>query len=112
MTRRMKMTDKAFTANLGELYQFAEKGIVSKTLYDSPHSKVVLFCFEEGQSLSEHQAPFEAHISVLQGEGDFLLGSETAPGTDGSFFVMPKGLIHAIRAKKRLVFLLTMIKES
>ena len=106
------MSDKAFSAKLDEMIQFADKGIVSKTIYDSKHSKVVLFCFEQGQSLSEHQAPFEAHINVLDGEADFLLGTETVSGTKGSFFVMPKGLIHAVKTKKRLVFLLTMIKEN
>jgi quercetin dioxygenase-like cupin family protein len=106
------MEDKAFIAKLDELYQFAEKGIVSKTLYDSKYSKVVLFCFEEGQSLSEHTAPFEALINVLDGEGEFLLGTETIAGVKGSFFVMPKGLIHAVKAKKKLVFMLTLIKES
>jgi quercetin dioxygenase-like cupin family protein len=105
------MSEGAFAAKLDELYQFAERGIVSKTLYDSKYSKVVLFCFEEGQSLSEHQAPFEALINVLEGEGDFLLGKETVAGVKGSFFVMPKGLIHAVKTKKRLVFLLTLIKE-
>lgn len=106
------MPENAFTAKLDGMIQFADKGIVSKSIYDSKHSKVVLFCFEEGQFLSEHTAPFEAHISVLDGEGEFLLGTETLTGTKGSFFVMNNGMLHAIKAKKKLVFLLTLIKES
>ncbi len=51
------MPENAFIAKLDGMIQFADKGIVSKSIYDSKHSKVVLFCFEEGQFLSEHTAP-------------------------------------------------------
>lgn len=106
------MSEKPFFEKVEDKIQFAESGIVSKTLYDSKNSKIVLFCFEEGQSLSEHQAPFEAEIFVIDGEGEFLLGEEKYVGVKGSLFVMPKGLIHAIKATKRVVFLLTLIKEN
>ncbi|MFB3852042.1 MAG: cupin domain-containing protein [Acidobacteriota bacterium] len=104
------MNDKPMSVNLEERFQYAEKGIVSKTLFDSPKMKIVLFCFEEGQSLSEHQAPFNAQIVVLEGEGDFLLGNEIFKGAKGSLFVMPEGLVHAIKATKKLSFVLTLVK--
>jgi quercetin dioxygenase-like cupin family protein len=104
------MQEKVLSVNLCEKFQYAEKGIVSKTLFDSEKMKIVLFCFEEGQSLSEHQAPFNAQIVVIEGEGEFLLGKETFKGANGSLFVMPEGLIHAIKATKRLSFVLTLIK--
>ncbi|MCX7830061.1 MAG: cupin domain-containing protein [Acidobacteria bacterium] len=104
------MDNKALFVNLEESFQYAEKGIVSKTLFDSPKMKIVLFCFEEGQSLSEHQAPFNAQIVVLEGEGDFLLGGEKFKGQKGALFFMPEGLIHAIKATKRLSFVLTLVK--
>jgi quercetin dioxygenase-like cupin family protein len=90
--------------------QFAERGIVSKTLHDSPALKVVLFCFEPGQALSEHTAPFEAVIQVLQGKGKVKLGDEEYEGHPGSLYVMPAGLRHAVTAEERFVFLLTMAR--
>lgn len=104
------MKEKALAVNLNERFQYAEKGIVSKTLFDSEKMKIVLFCFEEGQSLSEHQAPFNAQIVVLEGEGEFILGGEKFKGEKGSLFVMPEGLLHAIKATKRVSFILTLIK--
>jgi quercetin dioxygenase-like cupin family protein len=106
------MKKKAFFVKVDDIIQFAKKGIVSKSLYDSKDSNISLFCFEEGQGLSKHNAPFEAHIFVIDGEGEFILGDETFTGEKGSFFVMPKGLPHAINATKKMVFLLTLVKEK
>ena len=65
----MKSTLAPTIRDLNAQVQFAEKGIVSKTLHESPAVKLVLFCFEPGQALSEHPAPFEAVIQVLEGKG-------------------------------------------
>lgn len=92
--------------------QFAERGIVSKTLHESPFTKLVLFCFEPGQALSEHAAPFEAVIHVLQGTAGIQLGGEVFAASPGSLYVMPAGLPHAVTAKERFVFLLTMNRAS
>lgn len=96
--------------NLEEQFHYAEKGIVSKTLFDSEKMKVVLFCFEERQSLSEHQTPFMAQLIILEGEGEFKLGEEVFVGKKGALFVMPKGLPHSIKAIKKLSFILTLVK--
>ncbi|MGC8762701.1 MAG: cupin domain-containing protein [Acidobacteriota bacterium] len=101
-----------FVTDLLASVQFAERGIVSKTLHDSAALKVVLFCFEPGQALSEHTAPFEAVIQVVQGKGKLRLGEEEYEGRPGSLFVMPAGLRHAVAAEERLVFLLTMVRAQ
>ena len=108
------MTDtlKPVVAQLQESFQFAERGIVSKTLHESPALKLVLMCFEPGQGLSEHTAPFEAVIHVLQGSADVRLGAETYDAKPGALYVMPAGLTHAVQAKERFVFLLTMTRAS
>ena len=107
------MTDfKALIADLNASVQFAERGIVSKTLHESPALKLVLFCFEPGQALSEHTAPFEAVIHVLSGSADVKLGTETFDAKPGALYVMPAGLAHAINAKERFVFLLTMTRAN
>lgn len=107
------MTDfKALISDLNASVQFAERGIVSKTLHESPALKLVLFCFEPGQALSEHTAPFEAVIHVLSGSADVKLGTETFDAKPGALYVMPAGLAHAIVAKERFVFLLTMTRAA
>ena len=108
------MTDtlKPVVAQLTDSIQFAEKGIVSKTLHESAALKLVLMCFEPGQGLSEHTAPFEAVIHVLQGSADVKLGDQTYDAKPGALYVMPAGLTHAVTAKERFVFLLTMTRVA
>ena len=103
---------KPLAADLGKMTQFADRGIVSKTIHDSPALKLVLFCFEPGQMLSEHSAPFEAVIQVLEGNAEVRLGGEAHDARPGALYVMPAGLNHAVTAKERFVFLLTMTRIS
>ena len=99
-------------AQLDSMFQFADRGIVSKTVHESPSTKIVLMCFEPGQALSEHAAPFEAVIQVLQGTADLKLGDKVHAAKPGALYVMPTGLLHAVTAKERFVFLLTMVRVS
>ncbi len=108
----MKPHATPMVSNLQDSVQFAERGIVSKTLHDSPVLKVVLFCFEPGQALSEHAAPFEAVIQVLEGKGKVKLGEAEYDGRPGCLYVMPAGLPHAVIAEERFVFLLTMARAQ
>jgi quercetin dioxygenase-like cupin family protein len=108
----MSDTLEPVIAQLESSFQFAERGIVSKTLHESQTSKIVLMCFEPGQALSEHTSPFEAVIQVLQGRADFKLGDKVHDAKAGALYVMPVGLTHAVTAKERFVFLLTMIRTS
>lgn len=108
------MTEAELTpavADLTSMVQFASKGIVSKTVHESPGLKMTLFCFEEGQTLTEHTAPFEAVIHVLQGSADIVLGGKLFEGKAGAVFVMPEGLAHALKAREPFVFLLTMVRR-
>ena len=71
MPEQLKPTVQDSSASV----QSAERGIVSKTLHESRAStKIILMCLEPGQALSEHAAPFEAIVQVLQGTADFKLG--------------------------------------
>jgi len=102
---------EATVVNLSELVQYAERGIVSKTVFESPSLKLVHFTFEGGQALSEHAAPFDAVIHVLEGKGTLRLGGVDHEALPGSLYVMPADLPHAVRAEEPLVFLLTMAKR-
>lgn len=106
------MTNQAFTADLGDLAVYTERGIVSKTVYESPRLNVILFTFDAGQELSEHTASVPAIIHLLEGEAEVQLGEQRVEGRPGFWAYMPANLPHAIRAKTRLAMLLTMLRRE
>jgi quercetin dioxygenase-like cupin family protein len=78
------------------------RGIHSQTLYEGPDLRLVLFSFAPGEELSEHTAARPAVVHVLDGEGDAVLGAEHHALVPGSWFRMPAGLPHSIRARTSL----------
>jgi quercetin dioxygenase-like cupin family protein len=102
--------DGPATFDLIALAEMAEGGIVSKTLVENGHHKLVHFTFAPGQELSEHTASVPAVIHVLAGGGTVRLGGEEHRAQPGSLFYMPAGLPHAVHADDELVFLLTMFR--
>lgn len=99
---------KVFVAN--ELIDYTEGGVVSKELVHSQAGSVTLFSFDTGQQLSEHFAPYDALIQVVDGE--MVLNVE---GTDhhikaGESFVIPSGARHAVRAEQPFKMIITMIR--
>jgi quercetin dioxygenase-like cupin family protein len=99
-----------WVGDLSELVQFAERGIVSKTLVDCPKAKLVLFGMKAGQSISGHSAGTPATIHVLSGTGTIQLGETQYDGRPGSIYYMPAGLYHALTATQDLVFLLDLFR--
>jgi len=106
------MTGQAFTAELDALTLYTDRGIVSKTVYESPGLNVVLFTFDAGQELSEHTASVPAIIHLLEGEAEVQLGERHIDGKPGFWAYLPANLPHAIRAKTRLAMLLTMLHRE
>lgn len=103
---------KAHAADLTGMIEFARDGIVSKTVIDEACAKVILFCMEKGQSLSEHTASMPATIQIIQGCASVLMGEERLAAEPGSFYYMPARLNHAIDATDDMVFLLTLFKGA
>jgi quercetin dioxygenase-like cupin family protein len=97
-------------ADLDEMVQVAEGGIVSKGIVENEHHKIILFSFAPGQELSEHTASVPAVIHVLRGRGTVTLGGTAYPTGPGKFYYMPAELKHAVVADDELVFLLTMFR--
>jgi len=99
---------KVFVAS--ELVDYTEGGVVSKELVHSNAGSVTLFSFDAGQGLSQHTAPFDAFIQVVDGE--MVLNVE---GTDhrikaGESFIIPSGALHSVKAEQRLKMIITMIR--
>jgi quercetin dioxygenase-like cupin family protein len=90
--------------------QYGTEAVVSRTLVKNPHGTITLFAFDKGQELSEHSAPFDAMVHVLEGEVDLIIGGESHMARANEFVVMPANIPHAVKAKTPFKMLLTMIK--
>ncbi len=88
--------------------KFADNGIVSRTVFRSPHCRVVLFGFAEGQELSEHTSTQHALVQILSGECDFTLAGQPHSLKAGDLLYMPPNLPHAAIATKPFSMLLTL----
>ncbi|HAN79088.1 MAG TPA: cupin domain-containing protein [Bacteroidales bacterium] len=102
--------------NTAEVFNFAEKvayssnGIVSKRIIQKQVGNITLFAFDAGQELSEHTAPFDALIQVLEGEAEIIINHVPYTVSVGNSIIMPGGIPHAVKAHKQFKMLLTMIK--
>lgn len=85
--------------------------IVSRTLMKRNGGTVTLFAFDEGQALSEHAAPFDALVQVLDGEVELVIGGQSVPARAGQTVLMPADVPHAVNATRRFKMLLTMLRQ-
>lgn len=88
---------------------YSKDSIVSRTLVENSAGTVTLFAFDKGQGLSEHTAPFDALVQVVDGEGLFTIGGKTKKVPAENMLLMPANVPHAVAANKRFKMLLTML---
>lgn len=96
--------------HLEQLVAYAEGSVVSKTLLKKSTGNITLFAFDQGQGLSEHTAPFDAVVYVLDGEARITIGGSPRNVTAGEMLIMPAGIPHALQAEKRFKMMLVMIR--
>lgn len=87
-------------------------GILSRTLHNDAHAKVVLFGFGAGQELSEHTSSLPAILQIIQGEATLTLGNDAVEAQTGAWVHMPPLLKHRVFAKTPVVMLLVLIKAG
>lgn len=97
---------------LADLADYAEGSIVSRTLLDSAAGTLTLFAFDAGQGLSEHSAPFDAVVQVLDGQAELRIGGKAVVAGAGELVLMPAHVPHAVRASQRFKMLLIMFKAG
>jgi len=93
-----------------ETITYADGGIVSKKVIQKEKGNVTLFAFDKGQKLSEHTAPFDALVQVLEGEAEIIIGGNPNVLKSGESIIMPAGIPHAVNALTPFKMLLTMIR--
>ena len=102
----------AYFGDLTAEAQVPENGILSRTLYQDDHVKVIVFGFAPGQELSAHTAPMAASLYFVKGEADLTLGEEKRTATPGTFVHMSPLLTHGIVARTPVVMMLQMYKQA
>ena len=109
MTQTVLPTAKAVV--LAEAVQYNDQAVVSRTLLRKPTGTLTLFAFDQGQELSEHTAPFDAVVQVIEGEVELIIGGKSVQAHAGELVIMPANVPHAVKATTRFKMLLTMILE-
>lgn len=96
---------------LAELLEYQEGAVVSKTLIDEEKGTVTLFAFGEGQGLSEHTAPFDALVYILDGKAEIIISGKSLNLQNGEMVIMPANEPHALKALSNFKMLLIMIRS-
>ena len=95
-----------------DLIAYQDGAVVSRTLLKRPTGTVTLFAFDQGQGLSEHTAPFDALVHVLDGEAEIVIAGQAHHLSAGDMIVMPAQQPHALTARTAFKMLLTMIRSA
>ena len=99
------------TYSLKESIAYSEGSTVSKIINKNKNGSTTLFAFDKGQSLSEHTAPFDAVVIVLDGSAEIIIDGKKNIVQEGEMIIMPGTIPHALEAIKPFKMLLIMIKS-
>jgi quercetin dioxygenase-like cupin family protein len=103
--------ESAFVYLLKDSVNFAEGSIVSKIITKNEGGNVTLFAFDKGQNLSEHTAPFDAMVNIIEGEAIVIIDKKPNHLKEGQFIIMPANVPHAVESVKPFKMMLIMIKN-
>ena len=96
---------------LADLVDYQAGSIVSREIINKKTGTVTLFAFDEGQGLSEHTAPYDALVYLLDGEADITISGKTLRLKEGEMVIMPANQPHALKAVTRFKMVLVMIRS-
>ena len=102
----------ARAGRIADLVKYQSGGIVSRQIIQKQAGSVTLFAFDAGQALSEHTAPFDALVQVLDGSVEVTIAGEPLTLKAGEAVIMPANRPHAMRALTKMKMLLTMVRQS
>jgi len=105
----MNLDEQVYRA--ADLIAYQKGAVVSRTILDQPTGTVTLFAFDEGQGLSEHTAPYDALVYLLDGEAEIIIAGHSYLVERGELIIMPADKPHALTARTRFKMLLIMIRS-
>ncbi len=104
--------EKAKVFSFNDSVEYSNGGIVSKTILKKEPGNISLFSFAKGEALSEHRAPFDAMIQVVDGKGEVIIGGKSFIVEAGQAIIMPANITHAVKAMEKFKMVLTMIRSK
>ena len=105
------MNQTAEPQNLIDLVNYQEGSVVSRALIKKKTGTVTLFAFDQDQALSEHTAPFDAMVYILDGKAEIIISGNSNILEKGNMIIMPANEPHALKAIEQFKMMLTMIKS-
>ena len=111
MTTKIKGLPDAQVAKTADFVSYQDGAVVSREIIKRPTGSVTLFAFDAGEGLSEHTAPFDALVQVLEGEAEITVAGRAHRVSGGEMIRLPAGQPHALKAVRRFKMLLTMIRS-
>jgi quercetin dioxygenase-like cupin family protein len=101
----------AQAAVAGNLVDYQKGAVVSRTIINRKTGTVTLFAFDKEQGLSEHTAPFDALVQIIDGEAEIVISGKPLRLKEGEMTIMPANEPHALKAIERFKMILTMVKS-
>jgi quercetin dioxygenase-like cupin family protein len=105
------MSEETEVMKISEMIDYQEGSIVSRTLIDKGTGTVTMFAFAQGQGLSEHTAPFDAMVNIIDGAAEIMISGKKYNVNSGELIIMPANQPHALNANERFKMVLTMIRS-
>ena len=96
---------------LGSLVSYQKNAVVSKQILNKKAGTLTLFAFDKGEGLSEHTAPYDASILILDGRATVFINGKPHAVKAGEMIIMPANIPHAVNAPERFKMLLVMIRS-
>jgi len=111
MTEKENINSQPKVEQLKDLVNYQDGSVVSREIIRKSTGTVTLFAFDVGQGLSEHTAPFDALVYVVDGEVEFIISGKAYHLNQGEFVILPANETHALKALSKFKMLLVMIKS-
>ncbi|PIQ89101.1 MAG: cupin [Candidatus Omnitrophica bacterium CG11_big_fil_rev_8_21_14_0_20_42_13] len=96
---------------LAQLLEYQDGAVLSRQIIKKNSASITIFAFEQGEGLSEHTAPFEAFVYIVEGEAEITISGKKNLVKGGEMLIMPANQPHALNALKRFKMLLVMIRS-
>jgi len=97
--------------NLSEMVEYSPGAIVSKEIIAKPTGTMTVFAFDAGQGLSEHTAPFDAVVYIMDGQAEVTIAGQPYEVSVGEMIILPVDVTHSLKAVQRFKMALTMIRS-
>lgn len=107
----MESAKKTQVHSLNDMLSVQTGAVVSRTLINEKTGTITLFAFDQGEGLSEHSAPYDAYVQIIDGEMDVTIGGEPFHLLPGEMIIMPADVPHALKASQPAKMLLVMIRS-